>query len=94
MFAPDPETPPVWCFSVLAAAEASVMPRVLAEFAKRGLCPLRFDGAVAGDDLVIDVQVAGLDAAAAGHVADRLRGAVHVERVLTAVKRRARGARA
>jgi hypothetical protein len=91
---PDQDRSPVWCFSVFAAAEASVMPRVLAEFAKRGLCPLRFDGAVAGDDLTVDVQVAGLEPEVAAHVAERLRGAVHVERVLTAVKRLAREARA
>ena len=92
MSTPDQDRSPVWCFSVFAAAEASVMPRVLAEFAKRGLCPLRFDGAVAGDDLTVDVQVEGLEAEVAAHVAERLRGAVHVERVLTAVKRRAREA--
>jgi hypothetical protein len=92
MSTPDQDRSPVWCFSVFAAAEASVMPRVLAEFAKRGLCPLRFDGAVAGDDLTVDVQVEGLEAEVAAHVAERLRGTVHVERVLTAVKRRAREA--
>ena len=94
MFPSDRSPNPVWCFSVFAAPEASVMPRVLNEFAKRGLCPSRFDGAVAGDDLVVDVQCAGLEPEIARHVAERLRGLVHVERVLTAVKSRAREARA
>lgn len=92
MSSPDQDRNPVWCFSVFAVAEASVMPRVLAQFAKRGLCCARFDGAVAGDDLVIDVQVAGLASDVAAHVAECLRGVVHVERVLTAVKRPAREA--
>ena len=92
MFPSDRSPPAVWCFSVFAAPEASVMPRVLNEFARRGLCPARFDGAIAGDDLVIDVQCAGLEPEVAAHVAERLRGFVHVERVLTAVKSRAREA--
>jgi len=92
MLPSDRSPPAVWCFSVFAAPEASVMPRVLDEFARRGLCPARFDGAVAGADLVIDVQCADLEPEVAVHVAERLRGVVHVERVLTAVKLRAREA--
>ncbi|MBI3454117.1 MAG: hypothetical protein HY057_15025 [Rhodospirillales bacterium] len=87
-FLPDP----TWCFSVFAAPEASVMSRVLELFAKRGLVPLRFDGAVSagGGELAIDVQVRGLEATTAEHIAATMRNIVHVERVLTAVKARAR----
>jgi hypothetical protein len=86
MPASEPRSVPTYCFSVFAASEASVMPRVLELFAKRGLVPSRFDAAVAGDDLAIDVQCGGLEADTAAHIAACLRNVVHVERVLTAVK--------
>jgi hypothetical protein len=76
---------------VFAAAEASVMPRVLELFAKRGVVPTRFDGAVVGADLSVDVQVRDLADGAAEHIAACLRNIVHVERVLVAVKMRAAG---
>lgn len=83
------------CFSVTAAAEPSVMPRVMQEFAKLGLVPARWHSAVAGPgaaELHIDLQVADMDTARAAHVADRLRRLVGVERVLTAEKAAARTA--
>ena len=94
MFAAESKSPPTYCFSVLAAPDASVMPRVLGLFAKRGLVPARFHGAVAGNELAVDIQVRGLTAHSAEHLANCLRGVVLVERVLTAVKREAREARA
>lgn len=84
-----------WCFSVFAAPEPGVIPRVLELFAKRGLVPTRFHGDRIGDGsdgLVIDVHAAGLDADAAEHVAACLRRLVDVERVLVATKRSARTA--
>jgi acetolactate synthase small subunit len=86
MPATDSRSDPTYCFSVFAAAEASVMPRVLELFAKRGLVPSRFDAAVSGADLSIDVQVDGMEAHTASHIAACLRNVVHVGRVLTAVK--------
>lgn len=86
MPATDSRYVPTYCFSVFAAPEASVMPRVLELFAKRGLVPVRFDAAVSGADLSIDVQVDGLESETAAHIAACLRNVVHVERVLTAVK--------
>ncbi len=65
------------------------MPRVLELFAKRGLVPARFhaDATDAGSGgIEIDVQVTGLDNAAADHVAASLRGLFDVERVLVATK--------
>lgn len=90
MSAADFRSQPVWCFSVFAAPEACVMPRVLEFFAKRGLVPTRFhsdviDGGAEG--LVIDVHVDDLAAETAEHIAACLREVVYVERVLTAVKR-------
>lgn len=86
MPATDPRSTPTYCFSVFAAPDASVMPRVLELFAKRGLVPARFDAAVSGPDLSIDVQIDGLEADTASHIAACLRNVIHVERVLTAIK--------
>lgn len=94
MFATDSTPPPTYCFSVLAAPDASVMPRVLGLFAKRGIVPARFHGDTVGNELAVDVQVRGLDPDTAAHVAECLRAMVAVERVLTAVKRETREARA
>lgn len=80
---------PTYCFSVFAAAEASVMPRVLELFAKRGLTPTQVHGVLGGPanaDLAIDVQATGLAPDTAAHIARCLRQIVYVERVLTAVK--------
>ena len=80
---------PVWCYSVFAAAEACVMPRVLEQFAKRGVVPLRFSAVATGANaqgLDIDVQVADLPAETVDHIAECLRQMIHVERVLMAVK--------
>jgi acetolactate synthase small subunit len=85
----DRRSDPIYCFSVFAAAEASVMPRVLELFAKRGLVPRRLDAAVGGADdeeLVVDLQVDGLAPETAEHIAASLRQMVHVDRVLTAIR--------
>lgn len=94
MYSSDRSSNPVRCFSVFAAPEASVAARVLGEFAKRGLLPSRFEAVVTGDDLAIDVQVCRLDEQAAAHVAEVLRGLIHVERVLMTTKTLAQEARA
>ena len=85
----DLKSPFTRCFSVFAAPEPGVMPRVLELFAKRGLVPLRFHGDVVDDGpsgLVIDIHVGDLAEDSAAHVANCLRALVHVERVLTATK--------
>ncbi|MEQ8355422.1 MAG: hypothetical protein RH942_07785 [Kiloniellaceae bacterium] len=79
----------VYCFSILAAAEPGVMPRVLELFAKRGLVPARWHSDVTGPggrDLSIDVQVNGLDTAAGDYIARCLRQVFQVETVLTSQK--------
>src|SRR3546814_14464322 len=45
---PAPAAEVVYCFSILAAAEPGVMPRVLGLFAKRGLMPSRWHSDVSG----------------------------------------------
>lgn len=87
MSAADFRSSPTWCFSVFAAPEACVMPRVLEYFAKRGLVPARFHGDVVDEGLVVDVHVSGIEEGVADHIAACLRELVYVERVLTAVKR-------
>jgi hypothetical protein len=91
----------VSCYSILAAAEPGVMPRVLELFAKRGLVPNRWisdlvaarDSRASGRggalELAIDLQIEGLSAELADYVARCLRQVHGVERVLTSEKRRA-----
>ncbi len=86
----DSRFPTTWCFSVFAAPEPGVMPRVLELFAKRGLVPRRFHGDVVdrgAEGLVVDVHVAGIEPDTADHIASCLRTMIHVDRVLMAVKR-------
>ena len=89
--APQPSGLP-HCYSVLARAEVSVMPRVLELFVKRGILPRRCHGVVGGagrDELEIDLQVDGLDPDTAEHIQRSLAQLVHVERVLMSRAQRA-----
>lgn len=76
------------CFSVHAATDPSVMPRVLEVFAKRGLVPSRWystlDG-TRGEELHIDIQIADLEPGMGDRLAQSLRQLVCVETVLTSV---------
>jgi len=79
------------CFSIQADADPSVMPRVLELFAKRGLIPCRWHSDLEGrtggpDELVIDLQVTGLNRQQVDHVANSIRGMVPVTSVLTSEK--------
>jgi acetolactate synthase small subunit len=82
-----PETHATACFSVQARAEPGVMPRVLELFAKRGLVPSTWHSRVTGEELAIDLQMQGLDRAAATYLAACLRQIVSVDVVLTSEKR-------
>ena len=82
---------PTRCFSVTADAEPGAMARVLEVFAKRGLVPNQWHSTLAGrheEELQIDVQIAGVDAALARRLAGTLRQVVAVRSVLTSEKRR------
>lgn len=70
-------------FCVHAAPEPGVMPRVLELFAKRGLVPHRYHGAVSGRQLIIDVRVAGLDRGTIDYIARCMRQIVGVDAVVT-----------
>ncbi len=56
-------------FLVRAEPAPGLPPRVLGEFAKRDLLPELFESRLAGDELDLRVDCAGLDADAAAHVA-------------------------
>lgn len=86
-FANDPEPAATACFSIEAAADPGVMPRVLELFAKRGLIPSRWHSDLSGPaSLWIDLQVEGLTRQQVSHVAESIRGMVGVESVLTSEK--------
>jgi len=50
----------VACFSVNAAVDLGAMPRVLEVFAKESPTPTRWTNVVEGDQLVMDIHMAGL----------------------------------
>ena len=75
------------CFSVQAAAEPGVMPRILELFAKRGLVPQKWHSTVSGTALAIDVQTGGLGRDTADYIARCMRQIVGVDAVLTSERR-------
>src|SRR5256714_9296459 len=76
-----------FCFSVQAAAEPGVMPRILELFAKRGLVPQKWQSTVSGTALAIDVQAGGLGRDTADYIARCMRQIVGVDAVLTSERR-------
>ena len=86
----QPEADPTHCFSVHAAAEPGVMPRVLELFAKRGLVPSSWTSRVGAErDLTIDIQMVGMSSEVADYITSCLRQVVGVQVVLASRKRRA-----
>jgi acetolactate synthase small subunit len=78
------------CFSVIAACNPGVMPRVLEIFVKRGVVPSRWYSLVTGprgDELHIDVQAQAMEAADAERIAASLRQVIGVDTVLVSEKR-------
>lgn len=80
------------CYSVHAPTDPSVMPRVLEVFTRRGIIPTVWHSALCGaegEEIQIDIQVAGIDATVAERLAQCLRQLVAVGCVLTSDKRQA-----
>ncbi len=78
------------CFSIHALADPGVMPRVLEQFARRGIVPSRWHSSIGGpggDELAIDVEMAGLAPETAERLAACLRQIAHVALVVTCEKR-------
>jgi len=74
------------CFSVQSAADPGVLPRILTEFGKLGLTPLRLtssqlDGRAG--EMHTDLQFNGLSSDQVAAAANRLRRIVAVDSVLT-----------
>jgi acetolactate synthase regulatory subunit len=68
-------------------ADPGALPRVLEVFAKRGMVPAKlFSVATAADELTVDLQVNGIDAALGDLIANQLRSQVGIETVLTSMK--------
>ncbi len=76
----------VACFSVHAVVDPGAMPRVLHVFAKENLTPTRWTSVVEADQLVIDIQMAGLAAERAEYFANVIRRMPIVRAVLTSAK--------
>lgn len=88
----DPASDCTACFSVVAAAEPGVMPRILQVLAKRGRVPSQWFSTLAGPgrrSLQIDFQVEDMESGLRDQIAATLRQIVTVETVLTSEKRRA-----
>ena len=84
----QPEADATHCFSVHAAAEPGVMPRVLELFAKRGLVPSSWTSRVGAEqDLTIDIQMVGMSVEVADYITSCLRQIVGVQVVLASRKR-------
>jgi hypothetical protein len=73
-------------FSVHARAEPGIMPRLIELFAKRGLIPTSWHGALSRDgrDLSIEIEMRGLAGELADYIAACMRQIVGVDVVLTA----------
>ncbi len=72
-----PECRPTICFSVRALADPGMMPRVLEQFARRGIVPGRWHSSVggpSGEALAIDMEMAGLAPETAVRLAANLTG--------------------
>lgn len=76
----------VACFSVTAAVDPGAMPRVLEVFAKECLVPTRWTSVVEGDQLVMDIQMAGLAQDRTDYFARVLSRMPMVKVVLTSTK--------
>jgi len=82
----DGSFPTTFCYRLQALKGPGAALRVMEHFAKRDLVPERFDCRAGAETLAIDVEVAGLDPAAARHIARSLANIVEVERVALAEK--------
>lgn len=73
----------VLCLSLRALPEIGVLARVIQQLARRGLFPSRMHCTQAGEQLLIDVQVAGVGERDGDILAESLRQVVGIDEVLT-----------
>lgn len=79
---------PAACFSVHAAADPGLMPRILEIFAKRGIVPSRWHSSIGGPDdrLTIDLEMNGLSVDGMHAIAGEMRAVWGVALVLSSQK--------
>lgn len=84
-------TAPTTCFSLQAAADPGLMPRIVEIFARRGLVPTRLHSSVGGPqgELSVDLEMADVAPALAERMAAEMRATWGVRLVLTTQKRAA-----
>ncbi len=80
---PPPAAQPSVRFFITAAATPGVMPRVIEQFARRGLVPERWHAVADENGIRIDLRIAGMDTAGASVLAATLRGTVDIHSVLS-----------
>ncbi|MAO93444.1 MAG: hypothetical protein CMM78_05435 [Rhodospirillaceae bacterium] len=83
-------SPSVYCFSVTADTDVGILARVLAPITKRGLITQKLNAVIDGGidpNLIIDVQVSGLDPQSCDIVGAVMRQTVGVRSVLVCEKR-------
>ena len=82
----------VLCLSLRASAEIGVLARVIQHLARRGLFPSRLHGTESGDQLLLDLQIAGVGERDGTILAESLRQVVGIDEVLTSRLLRQRAA--
>jgi acetolactate synthase regulatory subunit len=72
--------------AIQALAEPGLIERVVGHLSKRGFVPSRLVSTLEGDQMVLDVQVVGLEDRVAHHLAQRLRVLPGVDSVLLCLR--------
>ncbi len=75
----------VFCYSVTAASDPGTLPRLVSVFSQLGMTPDKLyavNDAPRRGELVTDIQVSGLDADQAHHLANSMRRLIMVDAVL------------
>lgn len=85
---PAADAKPVHCFAVTAVADAGIMPRILEQWAKRGLMPDRWHSvrSASGEDVHMDIETSDMDVDLALQVSEAMRSIFGVSQVLMSKK--------
>lgn len=83
-----PDTKQVHCFAVTAATDPGIMPRIMEQWAKRGLVPDRWHAvrSASGEDVQMDIESSDMDLALARQVSEAMRTIFGVSQVLMSKK--------
>lgn len=85
---PSPGVKQVHCFAVTAVADPGIMPRIMEQWAKRGLMPDRWHSvrSASGEEVQMDIESADMDLALAMQVSEAMRAIFGVSQVLMSKK--------